>query len=185
VLDVSRLVSARLLLVAPAVAVALAAGCGGDDDTSATTAWAGDVCSAISTWTESMRDVSESVRAGGLSEDALSDAVEDAKSTTDAFVDDLRELGAPETDAGEEAQAALDELADDLDQATDTIDGALADVSGAGDVLSAISVVTGALASMGEQVAAAFRELEQLDAAGELEDAFREADSCDEIAGSS
>ena len=34
---------------------------------------------------------------------------------------------------------------------------------------------------MGEQVSSTFTELEQLDAGGELEDAFNEADSCDEL----
>jgi hypothetical protein len=132
-----------------------------------------------------MRTVGESLRDGNLSEDSLANAVEDAKDATDTFVDDIRGLGAPDTEAGDEAQQSLDELADDLDESAQTIEGALDDVSGAADVLSAISVVSGALASMGSQVAATFQELEQLDDAGELEEAFREADSCDDLAGSS
>jgi hypothetical protein len=61
------------------------------------------------------------------------------------------------------------------------IEDALEGVSGAGGVLTAVSAVSGALAEMGRQLRAAFGDLQQLDAQGELEDAFREAPSCDDL----
>ena len=38
---------------------------------------------------------------------------------------------------------------------------------------------------MGSQLSSTFSDLEQLDASGELEDAFRESDSCQGITGGS
>ena len=46
--------------------------------------------------------------------------------------------------------------------------------------LSAVSAVTAGLVAMGSRSATAFTALGELDAEGELEDAFREAESCDE-----
>ena len=44
--------------------------------------------------------------------------------------------------------------------------------------MNAISLITGTLSTLAEQVASAFEQLGQLDAAGELEAAFEESDEC-------
>ena len=116
-----------------------------------------------------------------LTEDKLRSAVEDVKSATSDFVDDVQALGPPDTDAGEQAQESLEALADDLEESTETIDKALEDASGPSETLEALTAVTGALSTMGSRLSSTFTELEQLDAGGELEDAFEEADSCDEL----
>ena len=41
--------------------------------------------------------------------------------------------------------------------------------------------ISAALSTMGQQLSSTFTELEQLDAGGELEAAFNEADSCNEL----
>jgi hypothetical protein len=41
--------------------------------------------------------------------------------------------------------------------------------------------VTAALSSLQQDLSSTIDELEQLDPAGELEEGFREADSCDEV----
>lgn len=170
------------LLVAGCLAVALLAGCGGDDDGgggSSATDWADGLCSAITEWTESVQTTSDSLKAGNLSEDSLRDAAEDIKSATEEFVDDVRGLGAPETDSGEEAKEELDQLADSVDENVKDIEDA---VDGDGGSLGAtVGAVTEALSAMGQQLAATFTALEGLDPGGELEDAFRDAESCDEL----
>jgi hypothetical protein len=163
---------------------ALAAGCGGDDDeTSASVTWADGVCSAITTWTDSISEAAESLQADGDgdAEERLEAAVDDAKEATDTLADDLRGLGSPETDAGAEAEAALETLADKVQQGIETIEEALEDPSSASEALTAISTISATLVTMGELVSSTFAELEQLDASGELEDAFEQADSCAEL----
>jgi uncharacterized protein YoxC len=160
----------------------LAVGCGGDDDgDSSATDWADGVCSAITTWSDSLESTIESVRAGGRSEDELRSAVDDLESATNDFVDDLRGLGAPETESGQEAKESVDQLANDVEEGVSTIEGAVEDVSSGGGVGEAITVIGTSLSTMGQQLSATVTRLEQLDPGGELEEAFRDADSCDEL----
>jgi hypothetical protein len=174
-------VPGRLLPVLALVLAFVAAGCGGGDDESATEQWAGDVCSAISEWTTSLREAADSVTAGGVGQNALQDAVADIKAATSTLADDLRGLGPPETDSGEQAKEALDELSTQIESDVDKIEDALEGVSSATEAVTAASTVSATLSSMATAVGAAFSQLEQLDAGGELEDAFRDASSCDEL----
>jgi ABC-type transporter Mla subunit MlaD len=170
-------------LVIGLLAVSLAAGCGGDDGGggSSTTEWADGVCSAITTWSESITSTADSLRGGNLTEDELRNAVDDFESATSDFVDDLTGLEAPDTESGEQAKESLDELSANVEQNVSTMKSAVDDASGTSGVLEAISTVSATLSTMGKQLSAMFTELEQLDPGGELERAFSDADSCDEL----
>jgi hypothetical protein len=160
----------------------LASGCGGDGggDSSATQ-WADDVCSAITTWKDSVTSTADSLRGGNLSEDAVKGAVDDLKSATSDFVDDVRGLGKPDTEAGDKAKESLDQLADDADENLSTIEGAVDDASGVSGLVQAVTAIGTALSTMVTQISSTFTELGKLDAGGELESAFKEADSCTEL----
>ena len=99
----------------------LAAGCGGGGGGGSkdTTAWAGDLCSAITTWQDSMADSVRSIRNMGLNRATLQSTADDVKGSTDAFVDELTGLGQPDTAAGAEAQDTVDALAADLQDGVD------------------------------------------------------------------
>jgi hypothetical protein len=155
-----------------------------DSEGSATADWAGDVCSALADWTESLQAATSSLQGSDDPVGSLESVVEDVREATGALADDLRGLGPPETDSGEQAKESLDTLASDLEDSIETIEAAGEDVSGANDVLTAVSTITGELAKMGTQVASAFGELAELDPGGELEAAFEEAPACDELTGS-
>jgi hypothetical protein len=182
---VRRVIAAGTWLAVALSAASLAAGCGdeGGGDASATE-WADGVCSAITTWRTSVASAADSLRAGDLSEKGIEDAFDDFESATDDFVDDLQGLGRPETEAGTQAKDALDQLADDVEDNVSQMKRAVDDISGVSGVLEAVTVVGAGLSRLGDQVSAAFSKLEDLDAGGELERAFRDASSCDELAGS-
>ena len=169
-------------LVVALLAAFLASGCGGDggDDNSATE-WADDVCSAITSWSDSVTSAADSLRGGNLSEDAVKSAVDDLKSATSDFVDDVRGLGKPDTEAGEQAKESLDQLADDADENLSAIETAVDNASGVSGLVQAVTAIGTALSTMGTQISSTFTELEQLDAGGELESAFKDADSCKEL----
>ena len=171
---------------AVAVAAVVAGGCGGDDaaDTSATTEWAGGVCTALTTWKDAVAGAGESLQAGSLSADAVEGVAGDIGDATRTLADDLNALGRPDTDAGQDAQDTLNGLANDLSDEADTIESAVEDASGVSEVLGAVSTVSSTLLTMGEQVGSAVSQLEALDGAEELKDAFEEADSCSELTGS-
>src|SRR5215210_2492087 len=171
------------LLVVGMTAVALAAGCGGDDDSgsSATTDWANGVCEAISTWGDSVKSTGESLRSGATNADDLREAVDEFEQATRTFVDDLRKLGKPDTEAGDKAQEEIEQLADDVDENVSKMKDAADEASGASGILEAATTISGTLSTMGQQLSSTFAELEQLDAEGELDQAFRDADACDEL----
>ena len=168
--------SAATLLVALAV---LAAGCGADDDESGAEAWAGDVCSALSDWRTSVRQAVDDVQAS-RSADSVREAADDVSSATDDLASDLRDLDRPETDAGQEAKAAIDDLADDVETTRSTIDDAVDEASETG-VLQAASTITTALSTLQTNVSSTLDRVESLDGGQELKDAFESDDSCNEL----
>ena len=163
-----------------AAAVLATAGCGGSSSGSETTSatdWANGVCSSIVTWENSLKSISSSLKANP-SKDAVQTAVNDAKSATDTLAGDLKKLGRPDTDAGKQAKDAVDTLTSQLQSDIDKIESAVKDASGATGALNAISVVSGTIATMGTQISTTADQIRSLDAQGELQKAFSQADSC-------
>ncbi len=168
------------------VVVILAAGCGSDDSQPASTAdWADGVCTAITTWTDSIKSAADPLKSGDISEDSLQSAADDVTSATDTLESDLKDLGKPDTEAGEQAKDSLDQLSSDLSTETDTIESAVEDVSGLSDIAGAVTTVSTTLATMQTQITSAYTSLTQLDAKGELKSAFQDASSCQQLTSAS
>jgi hypothetical protein len=159
-------------------AALLAAGCGGEDEPAAV-GWADDFCSSLTTWTDSVQAATQTLTSGDA--DRVETAVDDLRDATRQLADDLESLGAPETDAGAEAKASLDTLAESLRDDLEEIEGAASDAEGASGLLTAISTISATLVAMGQATSETLEELEQLDGRGELADAFEQADSCQEL----
>jgi hypothetical protein len=179
----------RLAIGTIVVALALvAAGCGSDSSSGAdaTEEWAGGLCSALSTWSDSVQAVGTTLQdTSSLSVDAVRGAIQDVIDATATLASDVEELGSPDTDAGQEAEQTISGLADTLQQDAATLEQALEGSSGATGLLENISTITTTLASMGNAVGQAFTELEGLEAADELRSAFENAESCSDITESS
>jgi hypothetical protein len=158
--------------------LALAAvGCGGDDDDSAES-WANDVCASLSAWLTEIDESVQSLTEGGLStdEEDIRAAVDQVGDATDELADDLEELGPPETDGGEQARSELQSLATTLRSEVETVQQS---VDSDGDALSVTSTVSMSVSNAATAVQSTFDELEGVDAGGELEDAFENADECE------
>ena len=167
---------ASVLLAALAL---LAAGCGGGDDTGSTTAWADDLCTAVTTWTSSLNDAASSVSSNPTRQ-GLNDAANDARDVTDTFVDELHGLGTPDTATGAEAKDIVDQLATDLsNNVQDIQDG----IKNASTVVGAVSTVRNTLTTMSNDLTSTVNQLRQLDPQGELKTAFEQADSCSSLTG--
>jgi len=178
--------AALALLIILTVALA-AAGCGGSDDSgeSATVQWADSLCTEIADWTEALATTTDSLKESGLSKEALTGAADELRSATQTFADGLEELGRPDTEAGQQAQDAIDQLGDELQSGVQSIETAVDGVSGVSGVVSAISTVTATLGTMGTELSSTVQELQSLDVDSELQDAFAQADSCDGVIPSS
>lgn len=163
----------------------VAAGCGGGDDEASanpTAAWAEGFCSAITTWTGSITDATDELRSlSSLSRESFEQAGEDIRTATNQFGDDLRALGAPETDSGEEAQQAVDDFATTIDEDSADIESTIQDVSGITDIPKAVQDITASLSSMQAAFSAMLKAIRTDDAKNELDTAFENADACDDI----
>jgi hypothetical protein len=164
------------------VLAVLAAGCGGggggSSDTMSAQDWADGVCSAISTWTDSIKSAGQSLTGGNLSKDSLGSTATDVKDSTAQLKDDLQGLGKPDTESGDEAKQSIDELSSNIQEDVDQMDSAIKDVQNGGSIMTAVTTVTGSLSTMSTQVQSTFNDLENLDPKGELESAFKNASSC-------
>jgi methyl-accepting chemotaxis protein len=176
----------RRLLVPALAIILLAAGCGGEDRTSDNTGgsaasdWASSVCEAVTKWNGAVASAGTSLTENP-SKEGLESAADDVESATQTLTDDLRALGKPGTASGEEAKAAVDELATSLEENVQSIQDAVAGASGVSEALSAVSTVSATLVTMGDQISETVQNLRQVDADGELQAAFDEAGSCAEV----
>lgn len=161
-----------------ALAVA-AAGCGGDDEASAE-AWADDVCTELDTWADSIATAISGVMSQGLgvTRNDLSVAANQASRATSQLVDDLREIGPPDTESGEQAQEELQRLGDSLEQHADTARERVEGASGSGlaEVGRSVLVEIGAAA---DEVEAALGSLQ--DAGDDLRDGIEASAACRDL----
>jgi hypothetical protein len=190
-----RRIDARVVLAVVGVAAAIAVGVvlGGWSSSSSSTAattttaeletWAGSVCTAVSSYATSLREIAGALGNDGLSKGSLRGAAEDLKASTSAFVDDIERLGRPEAVANSEAATIVQGLATDLRKDADTIRSATEDV-GSTDLLSAAPAVGAALVTAKDHVTSAIEQLKQVDPRGELRQAFANADSCSTLGAS-
>jgi hypothetical protein len=171
-------------LVGIAVSLALAvSGCGGDDSSaSATEEWAEGFCTAITDWTAAITESTDELRnLSSLSPESFEEAAGNLRTATSDFADDLRALGAPETESGEEAKQAIDEFSAALEDDSAEIESAIQDVSGITDVPAAVQAITAALTSMNEAFTSMISTIREGDAAEELETALEDADACADL----
>jgi hypothetical protein len=191
----------RLTVAVVAVLVLAAAGCGSSDgsdgssseggptqsssaaDGQELSAWADDVCSAASEWVTAV-DAAQTTLSdkANLSANGVRSALDGVATATDSLVTDLTGLGPPDTAAGDQAQAALSALATQLRQQQDEIAGATSQSpTTAGELLTNVSTITGALATMVTGAAATMESIRQLDGAEELESAFKANPNCQQL----
>jgi hypothetical protein len=178
----------RVLLAAVVVALAaVAAGCGGSkSDTTPTEQWAGDLCSAVSTWKSSITSIVSSVQKNGVTKDSLTNAADQAKTETKKLTDDLRNLGRPNTAAGKDAQSDVDQLANELDDGITQIQDSVNNASNAQGMLSAVSVVGTTLSTMAQQFKTTLTALEGLgEGQKEIKQALQTVPACKELTSSS
>jgi hypothetical protein len=177
----------RLVVLGAAVgALALvAAGCGGDDESSGSGAtepatWAAGFCQAVEQLGKSVSEAGAGLAGDGLpSRDELVEAIDSAAAAVDQFKDDVSALGAPDVPSGEEIKSSLETASDDARQA---FDDAKADVDDEIDSATDVAAAAGAIAQATQQALAAIGEatsgLQELDADGTLRAELEDAAEC-------
>jgi hypothetical protein len=186
----TRTTKSLVLAGLAALVVLVGAACGGSGGDSTTTNaaaatqdWANGICTATNTYIKSLTSLGNTLQGGNLSKDSLNSALDDAKSATQTFADDIKAVGSPPV-SDSKTKKALEDLQSELAKDADTIKGALSDVSNASEALSAVSTVTGTLATVGTQISSAYTEIKQADPKGTVQDAFQNAPACSSLIGS-
>jgi methyl-accepting chemotaxis protein len=158
------------------VAVGLLAGCGGDGS-SASEDYANGVCSSLSTWVTDVQETIQSLTDAGLatSREDIQQAFDQTKDSTDQLVEDLEAQGPPDSDDGRQAKRELDELAAELRRQLDAIQQAL---DSGGGVTAIAAEVSTAVSAAANAVNTTYQDLQGLDPAGELSDAFQNSEDC-------
>ena len=175
-----------------AVVALSAVGCGSGDDDSGDTgsgdetsaeAWADDVCSSVSTWEDVVTEAGSTLgNPKDLSVNGFKDAVGSVVDATSALVTEVSDLGPPDTEAGEDAQALLETLADSLEAEAEVLSNAIdTDADTITELLASTSTITGSLSTMTADVETALNDLSALDGGAELQDAFAGTESCQQV----
>jgi len=97
---------------------------------------------------------------------------------TTTFASDLRDLGTPNTQAGDEAQQQLTDLGDTLEEQQDVIADTLAGVTTARQLAAALPALQKALATMSTAFTTTAQSLSGLDGADELKQSFESSSAC-------
>lgn len=159
------------------VTLFLLVGCGGGSEESASETYANDVCSSFNTWVSSIKETTTTLKDQGLSitGDDVRNAIDDAGAATDLLVTDLKDAGPPETEDGDKAQSELQTLTNQLEHQVQVVK----DAAGSGQsALALVSTVSSAISTAASDVQSTFNELDNLDPAGELSEAFKSSDDC-------
>jgi hypothetical protein len=171
--------SARIALLPMVVALALlAAGCGKSSKPETASEWASGFCSDVTTWKDSIQSAVSPLKSGNITKDSVQTAFNDFKSATDTFTKNIKGLGKPDTDAGDQAKQDIDSLSTQIDDGVDSIKSTVKGVTNVTTALAAATSVSSTLSTMTGAVKQTYQQLQQLDPKGELTTAFQNADSC-------
>jgi hypothetical protein len=175
----NRFVTAVLALGLVAVVLVTIGWAARRDDPTEAERWADSVCSSLDEWRDDVVSAANSVRdavnedgvIGGLT--TLDDAYFEIRDATATLADDLRAIGAPDTEAGRAAEAEVRQLAERLDSLVGQLLGAA----------SSTAVITNAdeIVGLVDDVASSVQTLGELDPVGELRDAVQDSRACRDL----
>ena len=173
----------RALVIVVIGLLALAAGCGGEDESSSE-AWADDFCSAAADWRSSLEGiVGEFQSPSDLSAESIQGAVDDGVEATESFVDDVQALGEPETEAGQEVEGIVDSMASSIQTTADGLRTTFEDADSLGDVVTAAGEAASQIGQLEQELESSLDELEQIET-GELGSELESNEDCAAARGS-
>jgi hypothetical protein len=176
--DLRRIV---LGVVAAAVLSAVSAGCGSSSKPESAADWTDGLCSAVVTWTDSIKSAGSKFSSGNVSKASLQDAKSEVSAADSKLRDDLKALGKPPTTGADQARSTMSDLWESLKTDAGKIDDAVKGVSSVSDVSSAVSTITGTVTSMGAEISSASQQLKALAADDPWKKAFSESKSCQSL----
>jgi hypothetical protein len=157
-----------------------------DDGQPTTEEWADEVCTSLSEWRTSITSLAD-VGGEPLTPETLRQKLGEAGDATTELVTQLRDLGAPDLQAGDEVQQQLDDAAAELESKYDALrDSAEAAVDAPpAEFLQQLSGLASDFAALQTAISTTVSSLEDANVAeeskAELEQAFAAAPSCQSL----
>jgi hypothetical protein len=164
--------------IAVAAAAPAFAGRSGAKATDPATAWAGKVCTAVSTWKSALTSAATSV-AKQPSAKGIQNGITSAKTVTATFTSTLKTVGKPPGSGATEAKAALTKLSTQLRADVTKLQDTL---NSGGGFLKTLSKVSSTVGTIKAEITAAADTIKSL-ADGHLRNAFNAAPSCKGLTG--
>src|SRR5688572_23371768 len=155
-----------------------------EDDQPSTAEWADSVRTSLADWRGSISALADT---GGesLTADGLRDQLDEAERATSDLVAELRDLGPPDLEAGDDVEQALDDAVAGLEESYEDVQSAAEDATEAEnqtEFLGALAELADDFAALAAQVGDIVATLQSAslfgEASAELEQAFASSDSC-------
>lgn len=184
----SWFIAAIVLAIGSIAVVALVVRLTEDEDPPiSAAAWADSVCTSLSTWRSSITSLAD-VGGGTLTPESLREKLDEADQATSQLVGDLRNLGPPDLEAGDQLKDELDSASNDLASSFETLKQSAdtaADSDSPAAFLEALAALAPQFQALLDAISATIDTLRNAnvaeDAEAELEQAFADASSCQEL----
>jgi len=177
---------AAVIIGVAAIVVAAIAMRLSDDGPPTTEEWAGEVCTSLSDWRDSITSLAE-VGGAPLTAATLRDKLDEAGDATNELVTQLRDLGPPDLEAGDELQQQLDDSAAELESQFDALEesaDAAADAPPS-EFLQRLAGLASDFAALQTAISTTVSSLQDANVAeeskAELQQAFADAPSCQSL----
>jgi len=179
---IAAIVLGVIAIVVAAVAMRLS-----DDNSQPTTEeWANSICTSLADWRESINSLAD-VGGQQLTSDLLRDKLDEADDATTQLADDLRAVGRPDMEAGDQLRAQLDSSTEKLESSFDALKQSAEDAADAppSEFLQKLAGLASDFAALQAGIAQTVTTIENADvgpeAKAELQQAFADAPACESL----
>jgi len=176
-------IAAVVIGIVAIVVAAIAMRVSDDDGPQTTEEWAGEVCTSLSDWRDSITSLAD-VGGETLTADTLRDKLGEAEDATSDLVTQLRTLGPPDLEEGDELKDQLDQSAAELESRFDDLRES-ADAAAnapASEFLQQLAGLASDFAALQTAISSTVSSLEDAnvaaDSKAELQQAFTDAPAC-------
>jgi hypothetical protein len=148
--------------------------------------WADEVCTSLVDWRTSITSLAD-VGGEPLTADTLRDRLSDAEDATSDLVQNLRDLGPPDLEAGDELESELDDATAELESSFDALKESADEAADApaSEFLGELADLASDFAALQAAIAETVTTLQDADVAeeskAELQQAFADSSSCQEL----
>jgi hypothetical protein len=158
---------------------------GSSDANPSTTDWASSVCSDLATWKSSVSSLAD---VQTLNAATLNQKIEDAQTATSTLVDQLEALGPPDLQSGDQLRQDLTTSTDQLRSTFDSMKETAQQATQGGSLsIPALAPLAPQFQQLLQEASTIVKTLENAnvvsDAKSELQSAFSDAESCQQLRG--